>query len=152
VRILITGAPGFIGGYLLRRAVEANVEALGLDIREPEESPTDASFELCDVKGVVAKFRPDRIFHLAAQSYPTVSIVHPLETMNTDAGGTINLFECLRELGVAPVVVVACSSVEYGPVASEDVAIREERSLRPSHPYGVSKVAQDLLAAQYFTN
>jgi GDP-4-dehydro-6-deoxy-D-mannose reductase len=158
VKILITGAAGFIGGYLFRHAVKANVEVLGLDIREPEEHPTDASFELCDVrdftrmKSVVARFRPDRIFHLAAQSYPTVSLVHPLETMDINAGGTINVFECLRELGVAPVVVVACSSAEYGPVAAKNLPIREEQTLRPSHPYGVSKVAQDLLAAQYFTN
>jgi nucleoside-diphosphate-sugar epimerase len=50
------------------------------------------------------------------------------------------------------VVVVACSSGEYGPVASQDLPVREDHPLRPLHPYGVSKVAQDLLGAQYFAN
>jgi nucleoside-diphosphate-sugar epimerase len=49
-------------------------------------------------------------------------------------------------------VVVACSSAEYGLVASGDLPVREDHPLRPLHPYGVSKVAQDLLAAQYFAN
>ena len=51
-----------------------------------------------------------------------------------------------------PVVVVACSSAEYGPVAERDLLIQEDHVLNPLHPYGVSKVAQDLLAAQYFAN
>src|SRR5208337_3374960 len=93
-----------------------------------------------------------RIFHLAAQSYPTVSLVQPRETFYINAGGTINLFESLRTVGISPVVVVACSSGEYGPVASQDLPVREDHLLRPLHPYGVSKVAQDLLAAQYFAN
>jgi nucleoside-diphosphate-sugar epimerase len=67
-------------------------------------------------------------------------------------GGTVNLFESLRAAGINPVVVVACSSGEYGPVASQDLPVREDHALHPLHPYGVSKVAQDLLAAQYFTN
>ncbi len=51
-----------------------------------------------------------------------------------------------------PVVVVACSSAEYGLVAAENMPVRETHPLLPLHPYGVSKVAQDLLAAQYFAN
>jgi GDP-4-dehydro-6-deoxy-D-mannose reductase len=101
---------------------------------------------------VMSTFRPDRIFHLAAQSYPTVSLIHPRETIEINVGGTINLFECLRTLGMAPRVVVACSSAEYGLVATADLPVREDHPLRPLHPYGVSKVAQDLLAAQYFAN
>ena len=102
---------------------------------------------------LVSAFRPDRIFHLAAQSYPTVSLTQPRETMDINAGGTINLFECVRtRAAITPVVVVACSSAEYGFVASQDLPVRETHPLRPLHPYGVSKVAQDLLAAQYFAN
>jgi GDP-4-dehydro-6-deoxy-D-mannose reductase len=50
------------------------------------------------------------------------------------------------------VVVTACSSAEYGPVASVDRPVRETHPLRPLHPYGVSKVGQDLLVVQYFIN
>ena len=48
--------------------------------------------------------------------------------------------------------MVACSSAEYGLVASKDLPVRETHPLLPLHPYGVSKVAQDLLAAQYYAN
>ncbi len=100
---------------------------------------------------LLSTFRPDCIFHLAAQSYPTVSLSRPLETMDTNIGGTVNLFECLRTSGMAPIVVVACSSAEYGLTETQE-RVQESHELHPLHPYGVSKVAQDLLAAQYFAN
>lgn len=158
MNVLITGAGGFIGGYLARYCAERRCSVLGVDIREPHNSVFHGSFEYCDVRSpervleTVASFRPDRVYHLAAQSYPTVSMEQPLETMATNAGGTINVMEAVRAVGIDPVIVVACSSAEYGNVAAEDLPVREEHALRPLHPYGVSKVAQDLLAAQYFAN
>ena len=158
MKVMITGAAGFIGGFLVKHCVEGGSSVLGIDISEPEDPWNGAAFERCDIRDsarvseLVSTFRPDRIFHLAAQSYPTVSLLEPRETIDINVGGTVNLFECLRALGIAPVVVVACSSTEYGPVATQDLPVREEHALRPLHPYGVSKVAQDLLAAQYFAN
>jgi len=158
MKTIITGAAGFIGGFLAKYCLEAGSQVLGIGISEPSDAWPGAAFELCDVRDparlqeVMSSFRPDRIFHLAAQSYPTVSLLQPRETMEINAGGTINLYECLRTLEIAPRVVVACSSAEYGVVASADLPVREDHPLRPLHPYGVSKVAQDLLAAQYFVN
>jgi len=158
MKVLITGAAGFIGGFLVKHCLETGSAVQGIDICEPESEWARGSFEHCDIRDVgrllelIGAFRPELIFHLAAQSYPTVSLARPLETMDTNVGGTVNLFECLRSLGIKPTVVVACSSAEYGPVADEDLPVREDHALRPLHPYGVSKVAQDLLAAQYFEN
>jgi GDP-4-dehydro-6-deoxy-D-mannose reductase len=158
MKVMITGAAGFIGGFLARHCVEAGCSVVGLGIGEPEDAWASGSFELCDIRDatrlsqIISTYRPDRIFHLAAQSYPTVSLIQPRETIDINVGGTVNLFECLRAEGLMPVVVVACSSAEYGPVASQDLPVREDHPLRPFHPYGVSKVAQDLLAAQYFAN
>lgn len=158
MNVLITGAAGFMGGYMAELAASAGHSVLGIDKNEPEADAFAGTFEICDVGDAarvhrtIAAFRPQRIFHLAAQSYPTVSMIHPLDTMQTNAGGTINVFEGLRALGISPIVVVACSSAEYGMVAAEDLPVREEHALRPLHPYGVSKVAQDLLASQYFAN
>jgi GDP-4-dehydro-6-deoxy-D-mannose reductase len=156
VNVLITGAAGFIGGYLSRHCVAAGSTVLGIDILEPGNDWQEASFERCDIRDsrhlleLLSTFRPDCIFHLAAQSYPTVSFIHPIETMDTNVGGTISLFECLRALAVKPIVVVACSSAEYG--LTGELRVQENHALHPLHPYGVSKVAQDLLAAQYFAN
>jgi GDP-4-dehydro-6-deoxy-D-mannose reductase len=158
LKVLITGAAGFIGGFLARYCTENGSTVLGIDVHEPEDGWTEANFERCDVRDsealqkLLSVFKPDRIFHLAAQSYPTISLSRPLETMDTNAGGTISLFECLRACGMKPVVVVACSSAEYGVIATDKLPVQEDHALNPLHPYGVSKVAQDLLAAQYFVN
>ena len=159
MKVLITGATGFIGGFLAKHCLQAGCSVLGLGI-EKARKRSGPRRPLCPVMygkrhallEVITAFQPDQIFHLAAQSYPTISLDQPYKTMDINAGGTINLFECLRTVGIAPMVVVACSSAEYGPVASSDLPVRETHPLRPLHPYGVSKVAQDLLAAQYFAN
>jgi GDP-4-dehydro-6-deoxy-D-mannose reductase len=158
LKSLITGAAGFMGPFLRDHCLEAGSSVLGLDICEPRERWTSASFESCDVRDydhfhkLISRFKPDRIFHLAAQSYPTVSLEKPRETVESNLCGTINLYESLRSLGMKPMVVVACSSAEYGFVAAEDVPVKETHPLRPLHPYGVSKVGQDLIASQYFVN
>lgn len=158
MKVLITGAAGFIGGFLVRHCLDSGCSVLGFDIAKPGDALRGAAFEFCDVRDsvrlleLISTFKPDRIFHLAAQSYPTVSLDQPRETIDINVGGTVNLFECVRQAKIMPVVVVACSSAEYGPVANEDLPVRETHPLRPLHPYGVSKVGQDLLAAQYFAN
>ena len=158
MNILITGAAGFVGGFLMKHSVDAGCKVLGIDIQQPTVSWDGARFVRCDVRDqkhvteLLREFQPEKIFHLAAQSYPTVSLIEPRETIDSNVGGTVNLFECLRALNVNPVVVVACSSAEYGPVAAEDLPVKETHALRPLHPYGVSKVGQDLLASQYFAN
>lgn len=119
----------------------------------------------CDVRyfqgmqRIISEFKPDRIFHLAAQSYPTVSWTRPQETMDTNINGTVNVFEAVKSVrmsapGYDPMVVVACSSAEYGQTLNEldDPYVKETAELKPLHPYGVSKVGQDLLSFQYFMN
>ena len=158
MRVLITGATGFMGPFLTRHCLKAGCTVLGIDRHGSDEALEGGTIECCDVRDaarlgeVISKFRPERIFHLAAQSYPTVSLLQPRETFDINAGGTINLFESIRAAEINPTVVVACSSGEYGPVESKNLPVREDHLLRPLHPYGVSKVAQDLLAAQYFAN
>lgn len=140
MKVLITGASGFIGQYLAQQAATAGHTVAGIDIKEPDSELFRGVFEYCDVRnaalthGIIKSSRPDVIFHLAAQSFPTVSMTHPLETMETNAAGTINVFEGVRSAGIQPVVVVACSSAEYGTVAAEDLPVREEHQLRPLHP------------------
>lgn len=123
-----------------------------------------ANLQECDVRyyhhvyKIISTIKPDVIFHLAAQSYPTVSINRPQETIETNINGTINVFESIKEIRAAnssydPKVVVACSSAEYGSsLTPENVPIPEDVALLPVHNYGVTKVAQDLLSYQYHLN
>jgi GDP-4-dehydro-6-deoxy-D-mannose reductase len=64
--------------------------------------------------------------------------------------GSLYLLEAIRHMKRPPVVVTACSSAEYGRVAANAIPVTEEQSLRPLHPYGISKVCLDLLAREYY--
>ncbi|MHB1005788.1 MAG: GDP-mannose 4,6-dehydratase [Chloroflexota bacterium] len=102
------------------------------------------------VRRVIACVRPDYIFHLAAQSFVPTSWHAPAETMQVNCVGQINLFESIRVEGIDPLVHIAGSSEEYGLVHPDEVPMKESNPLRPLSPYAVSKVAQELLAWQYF--
>ena len=98
---------------------------------------------------VIAAVRPDRIFHLAAQSFVPASWSAPAETLQTNVIGQVHLFEAVRTAGLDPLIHVAGSSEEYGLVYPDELPIKETNPLRPLSPYAVSKVAQENLAWQY---
>ncbi len=165
--ILITGTAGMVGSHLLEYySDKVKKEFLIGTYFNPTIKLNDI-IDLCvplqlDVRNAIAvekiihEFKPGKIFHLAAQSFPTVSWLRPVETMDINANGTINLFEAIISVlkidaAYNPVVVVACSSAQYGAsLTPQNVPIKESADLLPLHPYGVSKVAQDLLTYQYF--
>jgi GDP-4-dehydro-6-deoxy-D-mannose reductase len=120
-----------------------------------------AKLDVCDRSAVFAtvlREKPTEIYHLAAQSLPTVSWLDPWSTVRINIEGTVNIFEAIRtaredDKTYDPMVVIACSSAEYGASMTPDrVPIHEDTPLLPLHPYGVSKVGQDLLGFQYFQN
>ncbi|MBI3964624.1 MAG: GDP-mannose 4,6-dehydratase [Chloroflexi bacterium] len=100
---------------------------------------------------LVRAVQPERIFHLAAQSFVLVSFAAPAQTLEANIAMQLNLFEAVREEGSAGAVRIhiAGSSEEYGLVHDYEVPIRESNPLRPLSPYAVSKVTQEMLAYQY---
>jgi GDP-4-dehydro-6-deoxy-D-mannose reductase len=162
MRVLITGFTGFVGSHLADYLVaRGDVEVFGLHrwrsrMDNVEHLRERVRFVECDLRDASATrralrdVRPDRIFHLAAQSYVPTSWLTPGETLGGNLLGQVNLFEAMRDLELPARVHIAGSSEEYGLVLPEEVPIREENPLRPLSPYAVSKVAQDLLAYQYW--
>jgi GDP-4-dehydro-6-deoxy-D-mannose reductase len=164
-RTLITGAAGMIGSHLFQTLIGRGEEVIGSYYRPTvalEEISKDGELVELDVRyfepfrRLLQERRPGRIFHLAAQSLPTLSWQRPWETIDVNVTGTVNLFEAIKVVRAGdssydPVVVVACSSAQYGAsMKPENVPIAEDAPMLPLHPYGVSKVAQDLLTFQYW--
>jgi GDP-4-dehydro-6-deoxy-D-mannose reductase len=155
---LITGCSGLIGqplaDHLLSQGAKVfgtyhsgaekldsfggRVEVLRCDITNAQ-----------DVRGVIDWSRPDRIFHLAAQSYPSKSWIDPEATMQTNLMGTMHLLEAVRNLCPQCQIMVFGSSAEYGRSAAQREYIDESAALEPDSPYGASKVAADLIAEIY---
>ena len=168
MKVLVTGAGGMVGSHMVELLHSQGHDVLGTYYKPTTDiTELDSAISMmeCDVRyyasvqKIIADFKPDQIFHLAAQSYPTVSWVRPQETMDTNINGTVNIFEAVKSVRVLdgrydPMVVVACSSAEYGQTLNEieDPYVVETAQLKPLHPYGVSKVGQDLLSFQYFMN
>jgi GDP-4-dehydro-6-deoxy-D-mannose reductase len=162
MKVLITGITGFVGSHLAEyclaldppvevvgicrwRSRRENIEHLGNAVALHECDLRDAS----SVKKLLADVRPERIFHLAAQSYVPSSWNAPAETITTNVIGQLNVFEAMRELQLDARIQIAGSSEEYGLVHPHETPITEDNPLRPLSPYAVSKVAQDTLAYQY---
>lgn len=162
MRVLITGLTGLVGShladYLLARG---GIEVIGFkrwrssdrNIRhlkgrvEILEGDIEDAFS---VATAIERARPDRIFHLAAQSYPGESWGAPATTLNTNLLGTLNVLEAARRIVPEARLHIAGSAAAYGEIRPEDVPIGEERPLRPLSPYGVSKAAQEMLGYQAY--
>ncbi len=162
MKVLITGITGFVGSHLADYclALEQPVEVFGIcrwRSRRENIEHIEGAIDLreCDlrdassVKRLLADTRPERIFHLAAQSYVPSSWNSPAETITTNVIGQVNIFEAMRELELDASIQIAGSSEEYGLVHPDETPITEDNPLRPLSPYAVSKVAQDTLAYQY---
>jgi GDP-4-dehydro-6-deoxy-D-mannose reductase len=155
----ITGAEGFIGSHLVTFLQAKGWNVIGGYLLHGSASLPQAPnlrFVQCDLRNgqrltqLLVEYQPTHIFHLGAQSLPTVSWADPVGTFESNVMGSLHVFEAVRHLKKPPVVVSACSSAEYGHVPASAVPVTEKQPLRPLHPYGISKVCLDLLACEYF--
>ncbi len=152
---LVTGASGFAGQHLTAALASATVwEVIGTSRRTGQSSERVRSVA-CDmrdadlVKRVIDRYRPDTVFHLAAQSYVPKSVADPGATLANNILGQVNLFEAILSVGIQPRILVVSSSEIYGAVDAGALPVDEDAALRPGNPYAVSKATQDLLGYQY---
>lgn len=153
---LITGAGGFAGRHLIAELErETNWDIVGLTLRQATAGAR-ARLLTCDLRDAellgrtLGHYRPDVIFHLAAQSHVPKALAAPQETLVNNIVGQVNLLEACRRLGLAAAVLIVGSAEEYGLVLPSELPISEEQLFRPGNAYAVSKIAQDLLGYQYW--
>lgn len=162
MKVLITGITGMVGShlaeYLLSNFPGTEVHGL-VRWRSPLRNIRDIlsrvqlhQGDLRDLNSLVTllqKVKPDRIHHLAAQSYVDQSFVAPADTLSSNIIGTVNLLDAIRIVGINPRTHICSSSEVYGQVTRDEVPIKETTPLRPASPYAVSKVGEDMVAYQY---
>lgn len=153
-RSLIIGAAGFVGGYLINE-----LKALGDEVFATK-LPSEALKADCQVRDldildpdaclfVIGEIKPDRIFHLAAQSSVAVSWKKPALTAQINVVGAINVLEAVHDSDCDPVIMLIGSAEEYGVVNSPDGIISESCRPQPGNIYAATKAAQNCIGGIY---
>jgi UDP-glucose 4-epimerase len=148
---MVTGGLGFIGRYLVDALADQGDRVVSYN-RDHAESHrpqvVTVQGELFDIPRLVRTLEQhsvDRIVHTAAMSHPEVSIDLPVTTFAANVDGTLKLFEAARLAGVTRVVNFS-SECAYG---HQEGVVREDARLRPTTPYGVTKVTTELMGQVY---
>lgn len=149
MKYLITGAQGFVGGYLARelRAQDPDAQIIGVD-----RSGADISLDLLDLEAcvsVISRERPDHLVHLASLSSVGASWHDPVASFTNNTNIFLNVLEGVRRGSPQTRVLSVGSSEEYGIVTPDELPLRETSPLRPASPYAAARVAQEHLGDVY---
>jgi UDP-glucose 4-epimerase len=165
MRILVTGAAGFIGSNLVDRLLTDGHQVVGIDnlstgvvanlelalrcnrVRPRRFSLLSIDIQAPELTDIVAGTNPDVIFHLAAQADPRASVSDPQFDARSNVLGTINLCEASRRAGVRRIVYAASGEWRYG--APTCMQVDESTQLDPLSPYVVAKLAGAMYLCAY---
>ncbi len=161
-KVLVTGDTGFKGSWLSIWLKELGAEVTGYSL-EPPSDPSN--YEACrlgsainhvhgDIRDQVKlsqsfdEFRPDIVFHLAAQAIVTESYKDPKLTFDTNVGGTVNIFEAVRKSSSTKVLINITSDKCYEN-KGWTWGYRENDALGGVDPYSASKACSELIHSSY---
>ena len=157
---LVTGATGLLGGWLVRRLLEAEADVVCL-VRDwvPQSEFVRARLNdrvkvvTGDVRSqsllerVLGEYEIDTVIHLAAQTIVSIANRNPVSTLETNIAGTWATLEACRRSSSVKQIVVASSDKAYGD--HKQLPYSEDAPLVGRHPYDVSKSCADLIAQSY---
>ncbi len=158
--VLVTGATGLLGGWLVAHLVEAGADVVCL-VRDwvPQSELVTAGWisrvkiargdvrDLEVLERVIGEFEIKTVFHLAAQTIVSIANNNPLSTFDTNIRGTWLMMEACRRSPTVEQVILASSDKAYG--SCDKLPYTEDTELRGEHPYDVSKSCADLIAHSY---
>ncbi|MFW9996696.1 MAG: GDP-mannose 4,6-dehydratase [Candidatus Odinarchaeota archaeon] len=161
-KVLVTGITGFVGSHIADYCLEKGVKLFGFkryhlsnmkNVSHIEDEIIWIDCDMMDMKSVIKSVRecmPDKIFHMASQSFVSPSWDHPHLYMDANYKMTVNILEACIANEINPRILIPGSGEEFGEIYEEELPITESTIIRPVNPYAVSKVAQDLIAYVYY--
>ena len=105
--------------------------------------------DINSIELALKEYKPNKVFHLAAQSYPLTSFTSSIDTLNTNIIGTDNVLSACKKIVPEAFIHICSSSEVFGKVEKKDLPIKEENNFQPASPYAISKVGTDLLGRFY---
>ena len=150
MRVLVTGAQGFVGSRLVKVLAERIPDAL-IDTPGLEQESADDRLDVTDAHGVLAWVRdrpPDLVLHLAGVAAVTTATHRPRLAWDVNLGGTLNLVLALQAHAPDAHLLHVSSGEIYGASFVEGAPLDEGALLQPLNPYAASKAAADILVRQ----
>lgn len=151
MRVLVTGASGFVGTHFLTALQTAGHETIAAG--GPHDTSAFVALDILNaasVSAVVDAAAPDAIVHLAGQAFVPQSVADPLATIDVNAAGTARVLEAARayrdRTGDAVRVLVISSAEVYGIHRPDRMPLDENAATRPMNPYAASKLAAETYA------
>lgn len=156
IKALVIGAAGFVGNYLIdciREELLCDVVATKLSkdnfYREDVEV---CNLDIMDKSAIISlmkKYRPQYIFHLAAQSSVAYAWKNPVFTAEVNVNGGFNVIDAIRLLDYKPKVLLVGSGEEYGYIEDSTKLIKESDVVHPGNVYAATKACQNMIATVY---
>ena len=160
--VFITGHTGFKGSWLTQWLLLLGAKVVGYSINIPTEPSLYLdlclSDQIIDLRGdindseylsqLISKYKPDFIFHLAAQSLVQRSYIKPNETFITNTIGTLNLLESIRLFSISCTVAIITSDKCYDNLEN-GIPFNENDPLGGHDPYSASKAAAEIITSSY---
>lgn len=151
-KVLITGAGGFVGKYLIEEFKKQNYEIVACDINKKQAFEKDLKYYDMDilnkelVDNIINDCQPDYLINLAAISSVGLSWSIPDKTIEVNVVGTLNLLEAVKKNCPKCKILLIGSSEEY---ESKDRPLKEDDVVNANNPYGISKISQENFAKLY---
>lgn len=163
MRAMITGITGMIGKHLAEYLIEQGYEVAGISRATSASRYINTKMpykhyagDILDTKFLSKAwldFKPESVFHLAAQAYNGASWEAEETTYSLNITGSWNILNTCKQITPQARIIPACSSAEYGCVPEYLIPIKENITpLQPITPYGVSKAAMEMMCRQYHLN